>query len=193
MENEFKKVMSEHSDEQIIKIITAERDKYNHKAIEAAEHEIEKRNIDTSSFDEIRDHAVRIEQNKQEVEDNLATTSARIINYIIDSVASFGLVFLVLTLIQFIIGDVSPIIFLVLILGSFASYFIILELLFQKTLGKFITKTKVVTLDGQKPNQRDIVFRSGCRFIPFDQVSFLFMKNGFHDVLSKTKVVKDER
>ena len=191
MEKEFKKVMSEHSDEQLVKIVTAERGKYNPLAIEAAEYEIEQRSIDTSTFDEIREHAVRIEQNKQEVEGNLATTSARIINYIIDSVASFGLVFLVLTIFQFILGDILPVIFLVLILGSFAAYFIILELLFQKTLGKFITKTKVVKLDGQKPNQSDVIIRTVCRFIPFDQVSFLFMKDGFHDVLSKTKVIKD--
>jgi uncharacterized RDD family membrane protein YckC len=152
MENEFKKVMSEH---------------------------------------EIKQQAVRIEQNKQEVDTNLATTSARIINYIIDSVASFGLVFLVLTLVQFILGDVLPVIFLALILGSFAAYFIILELLFQKTLGKFITKTKVVKLDGEKPTQGDIVLRTVCRFIPFDQFSYLFLKDGFHDMLSKTKVIKD--
>ena len=191
MENEFKQLMSEHSDEQLIKIVTAERNRYSPIAIEAAEYEIEQRNIDTLTFDDIRDRAVRIEQNKQEVEGILASTSARIINYIIDSVASFGLVFLVLTIVQIILGDVMPIIFLVLILVSFAAYFIILELLFQKTLGKFITKTKVVKMDGQKPNQSDVIVRTVCRFIPFDQVSFLFMKNGFHDVLSKTKVVND--
>ena len=191
MENEFKKVMSEHLDQELIKIVTAERDKYNPMAIEAAELEIEKRNIDTSTFEEIREHAVRVEQNKQEVEGNLAHTSARIINYIIDSVASFGLVFLILTIIQLIFGELIPIFTLALILISFAAYFIILELLFQKTLGKFITKTMVVTLDGQKPNQRDIVIRTVCRFIPFDQFSFLLLKDGFHDMLSKTKVIKD--
>ena len=191
MENEFKKVMAEHSDEQLIKIVIAERDKYTPEAIEAAKYEIEQRNIDTSTFEEIREQTVRIEQNKQEVDGNLATTSARIINYIIDSVASFGLVFLVLTIVQFLLGDVLPVIFLVLILGSFAAYFIILELLFQKTLGKFITKTKVVKLDGEKPTQGDIIIRTVCRFIPFDQFSFLLLKDGFHDVLSKTKVIKD--
>lgn len=191
MENEFKKVMSEHSDKQLIKIVTAEHDKYTPEALKAAEYEIEKRSIDSSTFNEQKEQAVHIEQDKQEVNRNLATTSARIINYIIDSVASFGLVFLILTVAQFILGDVIPIFFLVLILVSFAAYFIILELLFQKTLGKFITKTKVVKLDGAKPSQRDIIIRTVCRFIPFDQFSFLLLKDGFHDVLSKTKVVKE--
>lgn len=183
--------MSEHSDEQLIKIVTAERDKYNPEAIEAAEHQIEQRKIDTSKIAEISERAVRIEQNKQEVEANLANTTTRIINYIIDSVTSFGVVFLILMITQFILGDLMPIVNLVVILVSYAAYFIIMELLFQKTLGKFITKTKVVKMDGQKPNQSDIIVRSVCRLIPFDQISFLFMKNGFHDILSKTKVVND--
>ncbi|QHI34860.1 hypothetical protein IMCC3317_02050 [Kordia antarctica] len=37
MENEFKRVMSERSDEELIKIVTIERNGYNPIAIEAAE------------------------------------------------------------------------------------------------------------------------------------------------------------
>ena len=44
----------------------------------------------------------------------------------------------------------------------------------------------------KKPEQSDIISRSFCRLIPFDRVSFLFTKNGIHDFLSKTKVVKDK-
>jgi uncharacterized RDD family membrane protein YckC len=66
-----------------------------------------------------------------------------------------------------------------------------MEIKFQKTIGKFITKTKVVKLNGEKPESSDIISRTFCRLIPFDRVSFLFMKNGIHDFLSKTKVIKD--
>ena len=45
MENEFAKVMSERTDAELIKVVTAERDKYNPKGIEAAELEVAKRNI----------------------------------------------------------------------------------------------------------------------------------------------------
>ncbi|WP_417198809.1 RDD family protein [Bizionia sp.] len=65
-----------------------------------------------------------------------------------------------------------------------------MEIKFQKTLGKFITKTKVVKLNREKPNPSDIINRTICRFIPFDGISYLFVKNGLHDYLSKTKVIK---
>jgi uncharacterized RDD family membrane protein YckC len=66
-----------------------------------------------------------------------------------------------------------------------------MEIKFQKTLGKFITKTKVVKMNGEKPENSDIILRTFCRFLPFDRLSFVFTKNGFHDFLSKTKVIKD--
>ncbi len=52
MKNEFKQVMSERTDEELIKIVTTERDGYNPIAIEAAESEVEKRNIDTTDINQ---------------------------------------------------------------------------------------------------------------------------------------------
>jgi uncharacterized RDD family membrane protein YckC len=68
-----------------------------------------------------------------------------------------------------------------------------MEYKFQKTLGKFITKTKVVTKGGEKPELSDIIRRTLCRLIPFDKISYLFTKNGIHDRLSETIVIKDEK
>jgi len=62
MENEFKEVMSERSDKELIKIVTNERDSYNPIAIKAAESEIDKRNIDTSKLQEIRENALKEKQ-----------------------------------------------------------------------------------------------------------------------------------
>jgi uncharacterized RDD family membrane protein YckC len=62
---------------------------------------------------------------------------------------------------------------------------------FQKTVGKFITRTKVVNLNGEKPTLNDIMVRTFCRLIPFDRLSFFFAKNGFHDGISNTRVIKD--
>ena len=73
MENEFAKVMSERTDEELIKIVTAERTSYNPTAIEAAEAEIEKRNIDKNEFEKIKERAtVEIEQ-KQKVDSNVVS------------------------------------------------------------------------------------------------------------------------
>jgi uncharacterized RDD family membrane protein YckC len=79
------------------------------------------------------------------------------------------------------------ILLLVLMVFSFVLYFSVMEFKFQKTLGKFITKTKVVTLKGKI---NDIMRRTFCRLIPFDRLSFLFMENGIHDGLSNTRVIK---
>ena len=55
-----------------------------------------------------------------------------------------------------------------------------------------ITKTRVVTEDGQKPTAMNILGRTACRFIPFDAFSFLGSKAvGWHDSISKTHVINE--
>lgn len=70
-------------------------------------------------------------------------------------------------------------------------YYFILELLTQRTLGKFITRTKVVNYDGGKPSLRSVLIRTISRYIPFEVLSFVGSKNpsGWHDILSHTAVV----
>ena len=195
MENEFKQVMSERTDEELIKIVTAERDSYNPIAIEAAESEIEKRNIDTSKFEDIREKATIEKEQKNKVDTNVVGSGIRFLNFIIDFIAGMilgaiiGFIFSIL----FVLNDsiLSQLIGYFMFFGTFFFYYSFMEIKFQKTVGKFITKTKVVKLNGEKPNTSDIITRTFCRFIPFDRISFLFVKNGIHDFLSKTKVVKD--
>ncbi len=69
-------------------------------------------------------------------------------------------------------------------------YFTTLEYYTGRTIAKYITKTKVVTENGEKPKLKTVLIRSACRFIPFEQLSFFSStKSGLHDVLSKTMVV----
>jgi hypothetical protein len=75
------------------------------------------------------------------------------------------------------------------ILPLFIIYYCLFESLWQRTPGKFLTGTKVVNLDGSKPSFLRILGRSFARYIPFDNLSFLFMTRGWHDYLSKTLVV----
>ena len=66
----------------------------------------------------------------------------------------------------------------------------ILEGLTQRTIGKLITRTKVVMENGEKPSSEAIIIRSLCRMIPFDAFSFLGdPSRGWHDTISKTYVV----
>ena len=195
MENEFKQVMSERTDEELIKIVTIERDGYNPTAIEAAESEIKKRNIDTSKFTEIKEKATAEKEQKKELNSNIVGSGIRFVNFIIDFIIWLILAFII----SFIIGlfirptdqGLITLFGYILIFGTFIAYYAIMEIKFQKTVGKFVTKTKVVKMNGEKPENGDIIARTFCRLIPFDRISFLFTRNGFHDFLSKTTVVKD--
>jgi uncharacterized RDD family membrane protein YckC len=199
MENEFAKTMTERTDEELVKIVTAERDKYNPIAIEAAESEIAKRNIDTSKFEEIKERTTTERIAKDKVDSNVVGSGIRFLNLIIDSIIWYILIIITYFLFWIIIptsvstsnGFIVGIINLIIIFVPFFAYHSLMEIKFQKTIGKFITKTKVVKLNGEKPESSDIISRTFCRLIPFDRISFLFMKNGIHDFLSKTKVIKD--
>lgn len=71
-------------------------------------------------------------------------------------------------------------------------YYITQEFIFGRTMGKFITKTKVTTLDGKKPSFKVIFIRTLCRFIPFEAFSFFGgngKPRGWHDRISNSKVV----
>ena len=197
MKNEFTDVMSQRTDKELIQIVTVDRSKYQPAALEAAETEIENRNIDTSTFSKLRARAELQNREQEKVNKTAASTSLRLVNYLIDIVVSYFVsmvVFLVCSLV--LPNPENPIVLLatiVLVFSSFLAYYMIMEIKWQKTIGKFTTKTKVVMLNGEKPKEKDIVLRTLCRLIPFDWVSYLFMKNGFHDLLSKTKVVKETK
>ncbi len=85
--------------------------------------------------------------------------------------------------------DINP--FLDRILTSFIMvfYYFGMETLTKgRSIGKFITGTKVVTLEGDLPTANIFLKRSFCRIIPFDAFSFLG-ENGWHDSIPKTAVV----
>lgn len=196
MENEFKEVMSQRTNEELIKILTVEIGKYQPLAIEAAELEVKKRNIDTSDFEQIREKAFAEKEQKEKVNSNVVGSGIRFVNFLIDFIVWLVLAFMISSVIGFFIQPTNQgiisLIGYILIFGTFIAYYAIMEIKFQKTIGKFVTKTKVVKINGEKPTDSDIIARTFCRFIPFDRISFLFVKNGIHDYLSKTTVVKDK-
>jgi uncharacterized RDD family membrane protein YckC len=69
-------------------------------------------------------------------------------------------------------------------------YYSFTESIFSRSIGKFITGTKVVMQDGSKPSAGVIILRSFCRIIPFEAFSFLGSPpRGWHDSLTETYVV----
>ena len=68
-------------------------------------------------------------------------------------------------------------------------YYFIFELTTGQTIGKMITKTKVVDVkSGNNPDFLKILIRTASRLIPIDFISYLFSSKGIHDILSKTEL-----
>lgn len=81
-----------------------------------------------------------------------------------------------------------------LVLGAFFgvwfAYYIGFEIAAGKTLGKFITKTRVIRVDGGRPSAAQIIGRTFARLVPFEPFSFL-VRGNWHDAWSGTCVVRD--
>jgi uncharacterized RDD family membrane protein YckC len=70
-------------------------------------------------------------------------------------------------------------------------YYSFFEAMTGQTPAKYITKTRVVNEEGEKPDMNTILIRSLCRYIPFEPFSFLGSDNrGWHDTISKTQVIE---
>jgi uncharacterized RDD family membrane protein YckC len=191
MSTDFKNVMSKRTDEELIKIVTIDRGDYQPLAVIAAEEEIQSRNLDITKIEDVKSELnAKIEQAKQ-LEDKTVKSSIRFLHLVIETTIWLIVAF-ILTLPLNAKSEFQSLIGFVILISSFICYFYFMEVTLQKTVGKFVTKTKVVTNDGNKATKGDIFIRTLCRLIPFDQFSFLFMRNGFHDKLSNTKVIKDK-
>ncbi|HUH26066.1 MAG TPA: RDD family protein [Flavobacterium sp.] len=129
---------------------------------------------------------------------NKAVKGLRLINYIIDFIASILFMMLALTImicIAFLLN--TDIVFIFesdFIMESLAFifyalyYFLIENFSKGRSIGKLITGTKVVTLSGEVPTRNTFFRRSLYRLIPFEQFSFVG-ENGWHDSISRTIVV----
>ncbi len=132
-----------------------------------------------------------------------ASQGQRFANYIIDIIVFYIFIIIVGGIIGVIVAILNP-----SAVGDFENVGIILNYLIGficgvtyytliefvtggRSLGKVITKTKVITLDGDKPDLKTFLIRSLCRFIPFEGFSFLGSTDaGWHDSISQTRVVR---
>ncbi|WP_406685105.1 RDD family protein [Seonamhaeicola sp. MEBiC1930] len=137
-------------------------------------------------------------------EDILASKNKRFVNHLIDLVPQYAFSYF-LAYFFFYLGEftgnyslndylntMNYFEELIVTYAFFLLYFFIMESLTFKTLGKYVTKTKVVLPNGKEPSKKDIIIRSLCRMIPFDGLSFLGTNGkGWHDSISKTYVVDE--
>lgn len=92
-----------------------------------------------------------------------------------------------------LIADEGQILLPILSILSVFLYYYWCETSFNgKTLGKVIFRMRAIENDGFYMRPRVVFFRTLCRFIPCDQLSYL-LGGTWHDNLSKTIVVKEHR
>lgn len=136
------------------------------------------------------------------LEGRLANKRKRFVNFIIDQLFLLGLALIIGTLIgillvyyfpsyKYLINEENKLRDYLLGFTIALLYYSFFEGFTGRSLGKFFTKTKVITEDGKKPPFGAIFLRSLCRHIPFDHFSFLGNDSvGWHDKFSKTRVVE---
>ena len=141
------------------------------------------------------------------VQNNKATRGVRFANYLIDAVVFYVLIFFLgLFLgILYAIGIKAPLQLISYIEGNRAFNYLFSSILYViyifsieylkkgRSIGKFITKTRVVSIDGTMPTQKDFLIRNISRLVPFEAFSFLIGNDGWHDSWSDTRVVNWEK
>ncbi|MEO0445337.1 MAG: RDD family protein [Verrucomicrobiota bacterium] len=120
----------------------------------------------------------------------------RILNLIIDYLSVFGISYGLGLLTAKIFGYpgllwISRIPDHLLLFCLFSLYYIVCEATTSRTVGKWITGTKVVAQGGRRPSLLQVMVRSLLRFIPLDPLTFFGKgRRGWHDSLARTYVVK---
>ncbi|MGV0845289.1 RDD family protein [Empedobacter falsenii] len=136
------------------------------------------------------------------VGEHKANKGLRFLNFIIDYVSIilltmlfFGFIAIVIVIINpesdiiYQLENINPLIDRVITVFFYVLLIFLSEFLTKgRSLGKFITGTKVVMIDGSTPTTKDYFMRSICRIIPFDVLTFLG-ENGWHDKISNTTIV----
>lgn len=132
--------------------------------------------------------------------DVLATSGLRFANYLLDRIIDYLIGTTVIGLLTYFIDLADDTYYdetFYLLVRNFLiglvftmGYYFIMETTLGRTIGKFATQTVVVTDEGLQPTTRHILIRTLCRLIPFDAFSYLGSGVGWHDTISKTRVVK---
>jgi uncharacterized RDD family membrane protein YckC len=137
-----------------------------------------------------------INENKPFGEEDIANSGKRFLNFVIDMVAIYILYFafvFILAIGGHVDTDSDENLGIRLLIYLFMLfYYIIFEASTGKTLGKMITGTRVIRIDGSKPTFKTALVRALCRFIPFEAFSCLGTPcEGWHDTIADSRVVFD--
>ena len=141
----------------------------------------------------------------QIVERNKAGQGIRFLNYAIDNLVIY-VFFFVLGIVAVLMDEYLDISFLLSIVDTMSEvnrfedmlitsfiYFLYVFLMEYftngRTIGKYITGTTTLMINGSLPNSKSYLIRTLVRSIPLEAFSFLG-NNGWHDSWSDTRVVR---
>ena len=191
----FRNTYKNLSDKELIKIVTVEVHKYEADAVKAAEAELAKRKLGKVQMANLVKAVAQDNDSVKEIQDYVSSSGICFTNFLIDFVIFVLLVLTASLALDSVFvttnNDLLQAIGYGMILLIFLAYYGLSEYFFQKTAGKYVTKTIVVTESGNKPDGKTILIRTLCRLIPFDRLSYLIVKRGFHDRFSNTSVIKE--
>ena len=111
----------------------------------------------------------------------------RFFNFLIDSLV----IFLLVVVMSFLLYDVVPIEDMRIYgIALYYAYYFLMELTLGQTVGKMVTKTKVIDARSENPPTTGQVFlRTLSRLIPVDWVSYFVSIRGIHDYTSRTNLI----
>lgn len=116
----------------------------------------------------------------------------RVLNYVVDTIVVFLISFAAIKGYNFYVlyFGMQPLNFGWFFFGTMVVYYFVLEALFSRTAGKWLTYSKVVNNEGQKASVWAILLRSVTRIIIIDCFFIPFLDKTLHDYVSKTQVVQ---
>lgn len=121
-----------------------------------------------------------------------ASLGQRLANLVIDYVAymvlsmALGVIVGLVGAVDWVESPLGNLFGLVMMFG----YYAIFEAVFGRTPGKFVTRTRVVDINGGRASFGQILGRTALRFVPFEPFSFFGSGHGWHDRWSNTRVVR---
>jgi len=125
-----------------------------------------------------------------------ASVGQRLTNYLIDVLIYYA----ILVILGIVAGMMSPEVFLeegegeliwyLVAIITLVAYYTLTEGSSGKTLGKRITRTQVISEDGESISYKTALLRTLCRMVPLEPLSIFFGGGMWHDRWTRTKVVK---